>query len=171
MSDTATLPDLDTIDETHTEENAEHQEAGDTRRSGVKRSSSRSAAKPAAKTADKAAAITTETVREVLEVRGALELASAAVICNPGAGEVLVKVIALRAQLAENPFAAAVEILTMDKAERTELWTFAHNRELVEAKRLPANESKAANDLAAALQQMPEHNLDAITGAMALLER
>ena len=128
----------------------------------------------------------------MLEVRGALELASdgsrallvevlkteddldeltAAVICNPGAGEVLVKVIALRAQLAENPFAAAVEILTMDKAERTELWTFAHNRELVEAKRLPANESKAANDLAAALQQMPEHNLDAITGAMALLER
>ena len=192
MSATDTLPDFETIDDTHTEQEA----AESTNGSEPKRSKSRSAAKTAAKPATRAAVITTETVREVLEVRGALEQVSdgsrallvevlksegdldeltAAVLCNTGSAGFLTTLQELRAKVtSEDPavaFQAAIEIMSIDKSERTALWAFAHERSLVEAKRVPASDAKAATDLAAALKNLPEEEMVDIASAVALLER
>ena len=151
--DTATeyLPDVGEIPDTKTG-------------SPVPRSRRRSkdcTASPGTKTA---AAITPEVMREVLEARSALELVTdgarsllvstlqaedgleeltAAVICTPGSGGFPTTLMDLRAKAtSEDPaaaFAAAVEILTMDKAKRNGLWLFAHERGLVEVNHMPGN--------------------------------
>lgn len=193
--DTATenLPDVEGFLDQHEDQHTGQPDA-ESKAAGKK-----SRPKPSAKTPAKAAAataITPEIVREVLEVRGALELSTdgarallestlkaedgldeltAAVLCSTGSAGFLTTLQELRAKVTSvDPaaaFAAAVEILTMDKAERSNLWTFAHERGLVEAKRVPANESKAATDLAEALKNLPETEMADIAAAVALLER
>lgn len=194
--DTATenLPDVEGfLDTTGAEENDRPAETRGSRSKTATRSGTKANPKAAAKAPS---TITSEVVREVLEVRGALEGSSdgtrallvstlkveddldaltAAVIASDGAGGILGSIQDLRAKVtSEDPsaaFSAAVQILTMGRAERTELWAFAHERGLVEAKRVPVNESKAATDLAEALKNLPDDEMDAIAGATALLER
>lgn len=189
--DTATehLPDVeDFLDTEPAEESAE-----DTGRRAAGRSRNKNRASGAAA---KTTAITPEIVREVLKVRGTLEQTSdgakalllstlkaeddldeltAAVLCNTGSAGFLTTIQELRAKVtSEDPavaFQAAIEIMSIDKSERTALWAFAHERSLVEAKRVPASDAKAATDLAAALKNLPEEEMVDIASAVALLER
>lgn len=166
-TDTEYLPDVGEFPDTKTG-------------SPVPRSRRRSKACTASPGTKTAAAITSEVMREVLEVRSALELATdgaqsllvstlraedgwdeltAAVICTPGSGGFLTTLMDLRAKVtSEEPaaaFAAAVEILTVDRAERNGLWLFAHERGLVEVNHMTVNTSEAATDLAEALKNPP----------------